>query len=72
MRREEDMKQRVLMEKIKDQKAREEQIRESLLAEEESIIKSLKESGYHSIPKERENRRPSSMPALLPVSVTAS
>lgn len=63
------MKQRIRMEKMKDQKAREEQIRESLLAEEESIRHSLKESGYYSIPTHRENHRPVSMPALLPVSV---
>ena len=69
MRREEDMKKRMRMEKIKDQKAKEEQIRENLLAEEESILNSLKESGYHSLPTQRDNRRPVSMPALLPVSV---
>lgn len=69
MRREEDMKQRMRMEKMKDQKAKEEQIRESLLAEEESIMNSLKESGYHSIPTQKESRRPVSMPAILPVSL---
>lgn len=69
MRREEEMKKRMRMEKMKDQKAKEEQIRENLLAEEESILNSLKESGYHSLPAQRENRRPVSMPALLPVSV---
>ena len=69
MRLEEDMKQKIRMEKMKDQKAREEQIRENLLAEEESILNSLKESGYHSIPTQRENRRPLSMPSILPVSV---
>ena len=69
MRKEEDMKQRMRMEKMKGQKAKEEQIRENLLAEEESIMNSLKESGYHSIPTQRENRRPVSMPALLPVSI---
>ena len=68
MRREEDMKKRMRMEKMKDQKAREEQIRENLLAEEESIMNSLKESGYYSIPTQRENRRPVSMPPMLPVS----
>ena len=70
MRVEEDMKQKMRMEKMKNQKEREEQIRENLLAEEDSIIKSLKESGYHSIPTQRENRRPLSMPSLLPVSPT--
>lgn len=69
MRREEQMKQKMRMEKMKDQKEREEQIRESLLAEEESIINSLKESGYHSIPTQRENQRPLSMPVILPVSL---
>ena len=70
MRIEEDMKQKMRMEKMKNQKEREKQIRENLLAEEESIRKSLKESGYHSIPTQRENRRPLSMPSLLPVSPT--
>lgn len=68
MRKEEDMKQRLRREKMKDQKAKEEQIRENLLAEEDSIMNSLKESGYHSIPTERQMRRPLSMPAILPVS----
>jgi len=72
MRREEDMKKRMRMEKMKDQKVREEQIREKLLAEEESITNSLKESGYYSIPTQRENRRPVSMPLLLPVSLSDS
>ena len=68
MRREEDMKHQLRMEKMKDQKAKEEQIRESLLAEEELMMNSLKESGYNSIPTQRENRRPVSMPSILPVS----
>ena len=68
MRREEDMKQRLRMERMKDQKAKEEQIRENLLAEEDSIMSSLKQSGYHSVPTQREMRRPLSMPAMLPVS----
>ena len=69
MRLEEDMKKKMRMEKIKDQKAKEEQIRENLLAEEESILNSLKQSGYHSIPTQRENKRPLSMPPVLPVSL---
>ena len=69
MRLEEDMKKKMRMEKMKDQKAREEQIRENLLAEEDSIMNSLKESGYHSIPTQRESQRPLSMPSILPVSL---
>ena len=69
MRLEEDMKKKMRMEKMKDQRAREEQIRENLLAEEDSIMNSLKESGYHSIPTQRESRRPLSMPSILPVSL---
>lgn len=69
MRLEEEMKQRIRKEKMKHQKAREEQIRENLLAEEDSIMDSLKESGYHLIPSQRDSRRPLSMPSILPVSL---
>ena len=69
MRKEEEMKKKLRMEKMKSQKEEEDRIRANLLIEEKTSLNSLKESGYVSISTKTVTRnRPLSMPSALLVS----
>jgi len=69
MRKEEEMKKKLRMEKMKSQKEEEDRIRASLLIEEETSLSSLKDSGYVSITRNNiTHNRPLSMPSALSVS----
>jgi len=66
MKKEEEMKKKLRMEKMKSQKEQEDRIRANLLIEEEKSLNSLKDSSISTNNFTR--NRPLSMPSALPVS----